>query len=64
MTKETELLQKLCSAADELAQYASYAEIVGGIHHNRSAIRNNCDIVFSINQEIREYFEEKDECFA
>lgn len=35
-------------AAKELAEYASYAEIVGGVSHNRSAIRKWCDKVFEL----------------
>lgn len=39
-------------AALELAQYASYAEIIGAIGFNRSPIRKWCDEVFKLNNEI------------
>lgn len=42
---------KLANAALELAEYASYAEIVGAIRHNRSAIRTWCDAVFQAHKE-------------
>lgn len=48
----TELLQKMHAAAIELAQYTSYAEIVGGISQNRKQIREWCDKVFAIHNEI------------
>lgn len=47
-----ELLQKMHAAAIELAQYASYAEIVGGISQNRKQIREWCDKVLAIHNEI------------
>lgn len=39
---------ELAKAASELAQYASYAEIVGGVSENRSAIRMWSDRVFEL----------------
>ncbi len=41
-------LQKLLEVSRSLAQYASYAEIVGGISVNRQAIRQECDAQFAI----------------
>ena len=58
MSKELELLKELSEAASSLAQYASYAEIVGAIAHNRQPIREGCDKVFQINHKVREYIEE------
>lgn len=43
----TEKANELLKAAKELAEYASYAEIVGGISVNRSQIRRECDAVFN-----------------
>ena len=37
--QEIELLEKIANAGTELAQYASYSEIVGAINHNREPIR-------------------------
>lgn len=50
-------LDELRKAALELAQYASYAEIVGGIRENRVEIRKWCDEVFRLHDTIqkREY---------
>lgn len=41
-------LQKLLEVSRSLAQYASYAEIVGGVSVNRQAIRQECDALFAI----------------
>lgn len=41
-----ELEAGLYEAAKDLAEYASYAEIVGGISVNRPQIRKSCDAVF------------------
>jgi len=41
------VLWKIAKAGDELAQYASYAELVGGVSHNRTEIRKWCDEVFA-----------------
>jgi hypothetical protein len=49
---ELELLREMRHAALELAQYTSYSEIVGGIHHNRPPIREWCDKVFEIGREL------------
>lgn len=38
----------LLTAARELAQFASYAEIVGGVSVNRNHVREWCDKVFDI----------------
>lgn len=43
--------ERMTSAAMELAAYASYAEMVGEIGHNRLQIRKWCDTVFEINRE-------------
>ena len=40
-------LDGLLHAARELAQYASYAEIVGGVSVNRPQVRKWCDAVFA-----------------
>jgi hypothetical protein len=53
MKKEMRLaLEEMHDAAKELAQYASYAEIVGGISANRKQVRKWCDKVFEINRKI------------
>lgn len=44
----TSILTELSEAARELAQYASYAEIIGAIGHNRQPIRKWCDEVFRL----------------
>lgn len=54
-----DLLEQLKQAASELASYASYAEIIGAIHHNRSQIRQYCDQVQEINAKIRHMDENK-----
>ena len=38
--------------ATELAEYTSYAEIVGSIKVNRSVIREYCDKVFDFNRKL------------
>ena len=38
--------------ATELAEYASYAEIIGAVSHNRKAIREYCDKIFAHNRVI------------
>lgn len=43
-------LDELTSIATELAEYASYAEIVGGVTVNRAAVRSFCDKVFDFNR--------------
>ena len=48
------LLAEMRSAAVELAGYASYAEIVGAVSHNRSAVRKWCDEVFRLNRAIED----------
>lgn len=39
-------IEALAHAARELAEYASYAEIIGSIGHNRKPIREWCDKTF------------------
>lgn len=43
-----EVGQKLFLAARELRDYASYAEIVGGVNVNRPQIRKWCDTIAEI----------------
>lgn len=38
--------------ATELAGYASYAEIVGAVTHNRAAVRKYCDEIFDFNKRV------------
>lgn len=45
--EQIKLLRELAAAARELAQFASYAEIVGGVAVNRATIRKACDAVFA-----------------
>jgi len=56
MKKERDELQgridEISTYATELAEYASYAEIIGAVSHNRSAIREYCDKVFAYNRAI------------
>lgn len=47
-------LEELKNAADDLARYASYAEICGGIHINRDVIRSACDSVFAVLRKIED----------
>lgn len=49
-----DMADELLHAATELAQLASYSEIVGGISHNRSHIRKWCDEVFAIRKRLPE----------
>jgi hypothetical protein len=49
-----ELLALLAHAGVELAMYASYAEIVGAVCHNRTQVRGWCDEVFRLNHALRE----------
>ena len=54
VVRSSPLLDEMRDAAVELASYASYAEIVGAISHNRSAIRKWCDKVYEINRKIED----------
>src|SRR5690606_33021724 len=45
-------IDEISTYATELAEYASYAEIIGSVSHNRSAIREYCDKVFAYNRAI------------
>lgn len=47
-------IEELTHLATELAQYASYAEIVGAISHNRQPIREFCDKIFDFNKKVEE----------
>lgn len=53
------LLEEVREAASKLASFASYAEIVGGIHHNRSQIREHCDTVYELLAKIKHMDENK-----
>ena len=50
--KELTDIEKLKIAALELAELASYAEIVNGISVNRSGIRKYCDEIFDISKRL------------
>jgi hypothetical protein len=50
--QEIELLEKIANAGMELAQYASYAEIVGAIGYNREHIRKWCEEAFRLQREL------------
>lgn len=63
MKSRQELLEEMRDAAMELASYASYAEIIGSIGHNRSAIRTYCDLVYSINTQLMELEHKHDTTF-
>jgi len=54
------LLAEMRSAAVELAGYASYAEIVGAVSHNRAVVRKWCDEVFRLNRAIEDAEEAND----
>jgi hypothetical protein len=54
LKKEIGETPALATAGVELAEYASYAEIVGGVSHNRGAIRKWCDTIFEINRRIQD----------
>ncbi|WP_395175554.1 hypothetical protein [Roseibium alexandrii] len=45
--ESTDKIDELADAARELAEYASYAEIVGGVSVNKPQIRRECDRVFA-----------------
>lgn len=45
--ENTDKFDELAEAAKELAEYASYAEIVGGVSVNKPQIRRECDRVFA-----------------
>ena len=46
-----DILGRMHKAATELAMFASYAEIVGAVAHNRESIRRWCDEVFKMHHE-------------
>lgn len=54
MEKKEALFNELRESANELASYASYAEIIGAISHNRSVIRLHCDRIYEIERNIKE----------
>ena len=50
-------LKKMAEIGFELAEYASYAEIIGAVKTNKKQIRNSCDAVFSLRAAINEQLE-------
>lgn len=50
----SEAANRLLEAATELAQLASYAEIVGGISVNAEPIRKCCDEIFDLRRALPE----------
>ena len=60
--KKIDELQKrvdeITNIATELAEYASYAEIVGGVTVNRSAVRSFCDKIFDLNRKVNQDLEQ------
>lgn len=51
-------LAEMAHAAMELAQFASYAEIVGALSHNRKPVREWCDKIFALNHELEAALDE------
>lgn len=51
-------VDEIVSIATELAEYASYAEIVGGVTVNRAAVRSFCDKVFDFNRKVNKEIEQ------
>lgn len=51
--KLIELTPEILKAATELAEYASYSEIIGAIGHNKPQIRQWCDEVYKLNATLR-----------
>ena len=47
-----ELANELLQESLELAQYASYAEIVGGISVNKNQVRRHCDNIFELRHKL------------
>lgn len=47
-------LDQVSKLATELAEYASYAEIIGAVLHNRAVIRKCCDDIFELNRSAEE----------
>ncbi len=52
-TSMSSLLESMINAAVELADYTSYAEIIGCVRHNRQEIRKMCDTVRIVNYRIK-----------
>jgi ABC-type polysaccharide/polyol phosphate transport system ATPase subunit len=52
--QEISTLEKIAAAGMELAQYASYSEIVGAISHNRQEIREWCDAMYKLHRELEQ----------
>lgn len=50
-------LKDMAKSGLELAGFASYSEIVGGVTTNRQAIRTECDAVFKHARDIDEKFD-------
>lgn len=51
-------VDEITNIATELAEYASYAEIVGGVTVNRSAVRSFCDKIFDFNRKVNQDLEQ------
>jgi hypothetical protein len=47
-------IAEMASLSRELASFASYAEIVGAFHCNRTPVRNLCDQIFNLNHRLEE----------
>lgn len=47
-------LKAMAMSGFELASFASYSEIVGGVTYNKAAIRAGCDAVFKHRADINE----------
>lgn len=54
MEEKDKRFDELTHLATELAQYASYAEIIGAISHNRQPIRKFCDKIFAFNKKLED----------
>lgn len=52
--EQLELLKQMRDAANQLASYTSYAEIIGAVKHNQSSIRKWCDKVYEIERTLKQ----------
>ena len=52
VSEQQKRVDEISTYATELAEYASYAEIVGAVSQNRSVIREYCDKIFAYNRAI------------
>jgi len=55
------LLFEMINHGQELAEYASYAEIVGKLGINQSPIRKECDILFERFRRLQDLIEDDNE---